>query len=429
MEGKIYEAYLEILRAELIKSLGCTEPAAVAFTAAKAADLLGKKPESMEVNSSGNIIKNVKGVIVPNSGGLRGIAPAAILGMLVNKPEMELEILDAVTPENIEEARELLKTDFCKSTLEEGVGNLYIEVTVHAGDEYAKAVIRNNHTNIELLEKNGEVLQQGKAAEEGASIAELKKYMSVANNLAFAREAKLEDVKPILDPAIECNCAIAAEGIKGGYGAEIGRTLIETYGDDDVLVRLKAKAAGGADARMAGSVMPVVINSGSGNQGITVTSATVEYARGTGASEEDMYRALLIANLMGIHIKRNIGPLSAFCGAISASAGVSAAITYLQGGTDEQIGMALTNVLCDCGGVVCDGAKASCAAKIASGLDAAVTASRMAMNGRVFAPGEGLVMDDIEQTIKSIGYLGRVAMKDTDVEILHMMLGDRDLDA
>ena len=427
MEKRAYDACLKVLEAELLKSLGCTEPAAVAFTAAKATTLLGKMPESMEVNSSGNIIKNVKGVIVPNSGGLRGIAPAAILGMLVNKPEMELAILDGVTPEDTAKAKELLETDFCKSTLEEGEGNLYVDVTVRAGDESARAVIRKSHTNIELLEKNGEVLQQGKAGDDDADISELKKMLSVKTILDFAKEAKIEDVKPTLDPAIQCNMAIGEEGLKGGYGAEVGKTLIETYGDEDVLVRLKAKAAAGSDARMAGSVLPVVINSGSGNQGITITDGTVEFARGIGASEEETYRALLIANLISVHIKRHIGPLSAFCGAVSAAAGVSAAITYLQGGTEEQIGMAITNVLCDAGGMVCDGAKASCAAKIATALDCAVMGSKMALAGRVYQPDEGLVLDDIEKTIRSVGYLGRVGMKTTDVEILHVMLGDREL--
>ncbi len=427
MEKKIYDAYLKIIEAELLKSLGCTEPAAVAFTAAKATSLLGKMPESMEVNSSGNIIKNVKGVIVPNSGGLRGIAPAAILGMLVNKPEMELAILDGATPEDTEKAKELLQTDFCKSTLEEGEGNLFVDVTVRAGDESARAVIRKNHTNIELLEKNGEVLQQGKADEEGADIGELKKLLNVADIVKFAKEVDVEDVKPFIGPAIECNMAIGEEGLKGGYGAEVGKTLIETYGDEDVLVRLKAKAAAGSDARMAGSVLPVVINSGSGNQGITITCGVKEFANGIGASEEETYRALTIANLISVHIKRHIGPLSAFCGAVSAGAGVSAGITYLQGGTTEQIGMAITNVLCDLGGAVCDGAKASCAAKIASSLDAAVMGSKMALAGRVYQPDEGLVLDNVDETIKSVGYVGRVGMRETDIEILHVMLGDRDL--
>ena len=205
--------------------------------------------------------------------------------------------------------------------------------------------------------------------------------------------------------------------------------MIETYGDEDVLVRLKAKAAAGSDARMAGSVLPVVINSGSGNQGITVTVSITEYARGTEASEEALYRALLIGNLISIHIKSYIGPLSAFCGAVSAASGAAAGITYLAGGDDEQIKMAITNVICDAGGMVCDGAKSSCASKIATSLDAAVIASKMAMQKRVYQPGEGLVLDDVEETIKNIGYMGRVGMEKTDVEILQMMLGNVDTNA
>ena len=428
MEAKVYDAYVQILESELLKALGCTEPGAVAFTAAKATEVLGKMPERMEVNSSGNIIKNVKGVIVPNSGGLRGIAPAAILGALVAKPELELEILEDVTDEDRAKAKELMAQDgYCKSTVEEGEGNLYVEVAVWAGDDSARVIIRNNHTNITLIEKNGESLQSGAAQNEGADIAEMKKLMSVEGIIEFAKTCNLDDVKHLLDQQIECNNAIGEEGLKGGYGAEVGKTLIETYGDD-MLVKVKALAAAGSDARMAGSVMPVVINSGSGNQGITVTNSVTEFAKGIGASEEQMYRGLLISNLISIHIKKHIGPLSAFCGAVSAGAGASGAFTFLCGGTDEQIGQSIINVLGDCGGMVCDGAKSSCAAKIASSIDAAIMGHKMAMAGRGFEPGEGLVMDNVEETIRSIGYMGRVGMKETDVEILHVMLGDRDLD-
>lgn len=429
MDKKLYDAHLQVLKAELLPALGCTEPGAVAFTAAKAVSLLGKKPEKMEVRSSGNIVKNVKGVIVPNSGGLRGIAPAAILGALMAKPELELEILNAVTDTEIEETKKYLETDYCKSTLKEGEGNLYVEVSVWAGGESARAAIKNTHTNIELLEKNGKTLGESNVSDNKDNIAEFKKLMTVDSILEFAKEAVIEDVKSTLDTAIKYNMAIAEEGLKGVYGAEVGKTLIETYGDEDVLVRLKAKAAAGSDARMAGSVLPVVINSGSGNQGITVTVSITEYARGTEASEEALYRALLIGNLISIHIKSYIGPLSAFCGAVSSASGAAAGITYLAGGDDEQIKMAITNVICDAGGMVCDGAKSSCASKIATSLDAAVIASKMAMQKRVYQPGEGLVLDDVEETIKNIGYMGRVGMEKTDVEILQMMLGNVDTNA
>lgn len=429
MDKKLYDAHLQVLKAELLPALGCTEPGAVAFTAAKAVSLLGKKPEKMEVRSSGNIVKNVKGVIVPNSGGLRGIAPAAILGALVAKPELELEILNAVTDTEIEETKKYLETDYCKSTLKEGEGNLYVEVSVWAGGESARAAIKNTHTNIELLEKNGKTLEESNVSDNKDNIAEFKKLMTVDSILEFAKEAVIEDVKSTLDTAIKYNMAIAEEGLKGVYGAEVGKTLIETYGDEDVLVRLKAKAAAGSDARMAGSVLPVVINSGSGNQGITVTVSITEYARGTEASEEALYRALLIGNLISIHIKSYIGPLSAFCGAVSAASGAAAGITYLAGGDDEQIKMAITNVICDAGGMVCDGAKSSCASKIATSLDAAVMASKMAVQKRVYQPGEGLVLDDVEETIKNIGYMGRVGMEKTDVEILQMMLENVDTNA
>ena len=429
MDKKLYDAHLQVLKAEFLPALGCTEPGAVAFTATKAVSLLDKKPKKMEVRSSGNIVKNVKGVIVPNSGGLRGIAPAAILGALMVKPELELEILNAVTDTEIEETKKYLETDYYKSTLKEGEGNLYVEVSVWAGGESARAAIKNTHTNIELLEKNGKTLGESNVSDNKDNIAEFKKLMTVDSILEFAKEAVIEDVKSTLDTAIKYNMAIAEEGLKGVYGAEVGKTLIETYGDEDVLVRLKAKAAAGSDARMAGSVLPVVINSGSGNQGITVTVSITEYARGTEASEEALYRALLIGNLISIHIKSYIGPLSAFCGAVSTASGAAAGITYLAGGDDEQIKMAITNVICDAGGMVCDGAKSSCASKIATSLDAAVIASKMAMQKRVYQPGEGLVLDDVEETIKNIGYMGRVGMEKTDVEILQMMLGNVDTNA
>lgn len=428
MDAKVYDAYVQILEAELLKALGCTEPGAVAFTAAKATEVLGKKPERMEVNSSGNIIKNVKGVIVPNSGGLRGIAPAAILGALVAKPELELEILEGVTDAERAEAKELLANeDYCKSTVEEGEGNLYVEVTVWAGDESARVIIRNNHTNITLIEKNGEAIQSGAVESDGPDLGELKKLMSVEGIIEFAKTCNLDDVKPFLDQQIECNNAIGEEGLVGEYGANVGKTLIETYGDEG-LVRVKALPAAGSDARMAGSVMPVVINSGSGNQGITIANSITEFGKYIGADQEMIYRGLLIGNLISIHIKKHIGPLSAFCGAVSAGAGASGAFVFMSGGTDEQIGQAMVNVLGDCGGMVCDGAKSSCAAKIASSIDAAIMGYKMAMAGRGFEGGEGLVMDDVEETIRSIGYVGRVGMAGTDIEILHVMLGDRDLD-
>ena len=428
MEQKVYDAYVQILEAELLKALGCTEPGAVAFTAAKAVEVLGAKPDRMEVNSSGNIIKNVKGVIVPNSGGLRGIAPAAILGALVAKPELELEILEGVTDAERAEAKELLaKEGYCKSTVEEGEGNLYVEVTVWAGDDSARVIIRNSHTNIELIEKNGKAIQSGAVDSDEPDLGELKKLMNVEGIIEFAKTCNLEDVKPFLDQQIECNNAIGEEGLVGEYGANVGKTLIETYGEEG-LTRVKALPAAGSDARMAGSVLPVVINSGSGNQGITITNSITEFGKYIGADQEMIYRGLLIGNLISIHIKKHIGPLSAFCGAVSAGAGASGAFVFMSGGTDAQIGQAMINVLGDCGGMVCDGAKSSCAAKIASSIDAAIMGYKMAMAGRGFEPGEGLVMDNVEETIRSIGYMGRVGMKETDVEILHVMLGDRDLD-
>lgn len=426
MDKNIYDAYLSIMRAELVPALGCTEPGAVAYAAGQAAAILGGDVTHIDVWCSGNIVKNVKGVVVPNSGGMRGIDAAAILGAACGKAEEKLEILNAVTQDDIDKAKALLTTDFCKCYLEEGEGNLFIRVVAYKGDNKSEVIIRDGHTNIVLMKKNEEVLFEVDHLAATDALAEAKKLLTVKGIIEFANEVKIEDIKEILDYAINVNCAIAEEGLKNDYGACVGQTLIEDYGDD-IKVRAKAKAAAGSDARMGGSSMPVVINSGSGNQGITVTVPVVEYAKELGLNHEQLYRALTISNLISINIKRHIGKLSAFCGAVSASCGSGAAITYMRGGTYEEICYTIKNTLGNVSGIVCDGAKASCAAKIASSLDAAILADKMAEKSRVFEAGEGLVEEDIEKTIANIGHMGKEGMKTTDVEILHMMLGNREV--
>ncbi len=425
MDEKIYRAYVDIMKAELVPALGCTEPGAVAFAAGQAASLLGGFPDHLDVWCSGNIVKNVKGVIVPNSDGMRGIDAAAILGAACGKADAKLEILSAVTPADIAKTKELLKTDYCKCMLEEGESNLFIRVVATKGSDSSEVILRDGHTNIVFMKHGDEVLLDAAAAAEEDGLAGKKKLLSIKNILDFANNADLSELKEILDYQIKVNCEIAEEGLTNCYGACVGKTLMESYGDD-IKVRARAKAAAGSDARMAGSCMPVVINSGSGNQGITVTVPVVEYAKELSLTREELYRALCVSNLVAINIKRHIGKLSAFCGAISAATAVGAAVTYMRGGSYDEICSTITNTLCNVGGVVCDGAKASCAAKIAAGLDAAFMADRMASKGRRFAPGEGLVEEDIEETIKNIGLMGRDGMKSTDVEILHLMLGDID---
>lgn len=429
MDKKLYDAYIAVMKAELVPALGCTEPGAVAYAAGQAVELLGEFPEHIDLWCSGNIVKNVKGVVVPNSNGMRGLDAAAVLGAACGKASEKLEILNAVTPADIEKATELLKTDFCKCMLEEGEGNLYIRVVAKKGDDSAEVIIRDGHTNIVYMRKNDDVKLDAAAQGDGSNpIAEYKKMLNIKNILEFANEVDINDVKSMLDLAIESNCAIAKEGLTNDYGASVGKTLIEEYGND-IKIRAKASAAAGSDARMGGSSMPVVINAGSGNQGITVTVPVVEYAKELGVSQETLYRALVISNLISINIKRHIGNLSAFCGAVSAATASGCAIAYMKGANYEQICAVIKNTLGDVGGIVCDGAKSSCAAKIASSLDAAILAGNMAVKGRQFAAGEGLVEEDIEKTIANFGHMGKEGMKETDIEILHLMLGDREVSA
>ena len=425
MEREVYTAFVDVLRSELVPALGCTEPGAIAYAAAKAVETLGTFPEHIDIDCSGNIVKNVKGVIVPNSGGLRGIEAAAVLGAVAGKgnADSKLQVLDTATDEDRAKTKELLDADFCKCGLAEGESNLFIDVRVNAGADTAQVVVKDNHTNIILIKKNDEVIMQRGTEEEKADLDSKKEMLSVRSILEFADTVDLAEVKDVLDLQIKSNTAIAEEGITNDYGASVGKTLLENYGDD-IKVRAKAMAAAGSDARMAGSSMPVVINSGSGNQGITVTVPVVEYAKELGVEEDKMYRALLVSNLLSIHIKKYIGKLSAFCGAVSAACGTGAAITYLHGGGFDEVSSTIINTIGNVSGIVCDGAKASCAAKIASALDAAILAHNMTEKHRQFQDGEGIVDEDIEKTIKNVGQVGREGMKETDLEILHLMIGE-----
>ena len=410
-----------ILERELVPALGCTEPIAIAYAAAKARQVLGLFPEHINICCSGNIIKNVKGVMVPNSNGLKGVDVAAILGVVGGDADKELEVLQSVTQEHIDRTKELLKTDFFSCELKENVANLYITATVTAQGHSASVTIINRHTLITEIVKDGEVLYQTTLREETKKDDGTRWPLSIREILDFAQTTDLEPVTPILQRQIEMNRAIAEVGLNQIYGQQVGKTLLH-MNPENVIYRARAFAAAGSDARMGGCSLPVVINSGSGNQGMTVSLPVIEYARVWAASEERLYRALLISNLTAIHIKHYIGSLSAFCGAVTASCGAGAAITYLAGGTYEQICGTITNTLANVGGIVCDGAKASCAAKIASAVDAAILGYHMSMEGRVFPAGDGTIQDDIELTIKSIGHVGRVGMKETDIEILNIMM-------
>ena len=422
---RIQKIFVDTLKRELVPALGCTEPIAIAYAAAKAREVLGEFPQHMAIRCSGNIVKNVKGVTVPNSGGLRGIDVAAVLGVVGGNPARELEVLEEVRPEHIEKTKQLIAQGFVDCKLQEDVANLYIVAAVFSEKHKAEVTIVNRHTLITRIVKDDRVLfevppVQTKTAEDGWDV------WNIRNILDFANTVDLDLVRDVLKDQVEKNSAIATEGLSANYGARVGRTILEVYGDN-VLSRARAKAAAGSDARMGGCSLPVVINSGSGNQGMTVSLPVIEYARELCVSEDRMYRALIVSNLVSIYQKHYIGSLSAFCGAVTAACGCGAAITYLCGGSYEQICMTIVNTIGNVGGIVCDGAKSSCAAKIASAVEASIIAHNMSMRGRHFEAGEGFVQKDIEQTIKSLGYIGRVGMKATDIEILKVMLGQADL--
>lgn len=420
MEQKIITKYENLLKSELIPALGCTEPGAVGFVAAKSMEVLGQLPERIELYCSANIIKNVKSVNVPNSGGMKGIEAAAILAILSGDPSDSLEIFNNVKKEDINKTKELIQNGFCKVYLQEGEGNLYVRAVSYAGTDVSEVIIKDTHTNIIKIVSNGNVLLEKSIADKNENTN--KDFLTIKGIIEFAEAEDWKILKDIMKLQREVNTAIAEEGVLNTYGANVGKTLLGAYGSD-IKIRAKAKAAAGSDARMGGSPLPVVINSGSGNQGITLTVPVVEYAEEFDVSEEKLYRALAISNLISIHIKSMIGKLSAFCGAVSASCGCGAAISYMFGGGYEQICDTITNTLANVGGIICDGAKASCAAKIAASVDAAILGHEMAKRNRKFQGGEGIVADDIEETIKNFGIVGREGMHETDISIMKLMIG------
>lgn len=410
----------------MVPALGCTEPIAIAYTAAKAHQVLGEFPDSVEMKLSGNIIKNVKGVTVPNSDGMKGIEVAAVLGIVGGNADKALEVLSEVTEEDISRTRELINRNICTCSLVEGVDNLYITAKLIKGEHFASVTIEHQHTNITRIEKDGDVLLDNPYLSESETSVD-KSKLTVKDILDFADQVRMEDVQPIIDRQIKLNSAIAQEGLDNNYGAQIGKTLMHVWGKS-VITRACARAAAGSDARMGGCSMPVVINSGSGNQGITVSLPVIVYADEWEVSHEKLCRSLVVSNLIAIHQKYYIGSLSAYCGAVSAACGAGAGITYMYGGTYQQISLTIINTLGNIGGIVCDGAKPSCAAKIASSVDAALMAFQLSIRNKSFLPGEGIIKNDIEETIKSMGYIGRVGMRATDTEILNVMIDRADIE-
>jgi L-cysteine desulfidase len=422
MDKNVYDKYVKVLNEELVAALGCTEPIALAYASAVARKELGAFPEKMTAICSGNMIKNVKGVTVPNSGNQKGIKAAVILGALGGNPDKKLEVLTDITLEHIEQSKQLEQTDFCQVELAEGVANLYICIVAQWKEDVVKVEILDKHTNIVNIEKNGNQLYYKDYSFNNGEKDDKYDFMDIEGIIQFAEEANLNDVSHLLEMQIEYNTRIAEEGLSKPYGTNTGKKLLDIYGDD-VAIRARAMAAAGSDARMSGSDLAVVINSGSGNQGITVSLPVIEYAKELQCDIDRLYRALILSNLISIHIKADIGSLSAFCGAVSAGAGSSAGITYLLGGTWKQIKNAVSNTLAIASGMICDGAKPSCAAKVSVSIDAAIMASKMALSNENYSGGEGIIMDDVEDTVDNVGRLGREGMKETDIEILKMMIG------
>ena len=418
----VYKTYVEILKRELVCAMGCTEPIAIAYCAAVARKALGMLPSEIDVAASGNIIKNVKSVIVPNTGGLRGIEAAAAIGALAGDAEAGLQVVSHVTPDEIAALPGYLEQTAFSVSAAESEFLLDIEVTVRANGHFATVRAVQEHTNIVLVETDAGVLfskdpDEDTGKDEGAPDYTL---LNVADICEFADTCELDDVRPILERQLSCNCAIAEEGLRGNYGAGIGKVLLTAYGDD-VRTRARAYAAAASDARMNGCDLPVVINSGSGNQGITASLPVYIYAKELGVSEEKLFRALLVSNLVTLHEKTGIGRLSAYCGAVSAGAGAGAGIAYLHGGGCREISHTIVNALAVTSGIVCDGAKSSCAAKIAMAVEAGILGFEMYSCGKQFYGGDGLVAKGVENSIANFSRLGRVGMRETDKEIIRMM--------
>lgn len=423
-DSQQYQCYVDILKEELVPAMGCTEPIALAYAAAKARTVLGARPDRVLLQVSGSIIKNVKSVIVPNTGHLKGISAAAAAGIVAGVADKELEVISQVSASEQEAIKEYLNRVQIEIQHIDWGHVFDLQVTAFLGSSWAKVRITDFHTNIVLIEKDGQVLLEKPVSE--AEIYESRtdrSMLNVADIWDFATTADLRDVEEILERQIRCNNAIAEEGLLGDYGANIGSTLLATYGND-VTVRAKAKAAAGSDARMNGCELPVIINSGSGNQGITCSVPLIEYAKELHCGKEKLYRALILSNLVAIHEKTGIGTLSAYCGAVSAGAGAGAGIAYLCGGDYQAIIHTIVNALAIVSGIVCDGAKASCAAKIASSVDAGILGYKMYCRGQEFKGGDGIVMHDIESTIRSIGTLGKEGMQSTNEEIIRLMISN-----
>lgn len=422
MIREIERQFLAILQEELIPAMGCTEPIALAYAAAVARRQLGEMPQSIVAKCSGNIVKNVFSVSIPNSGGMVGIEAAVILGALGGNPDLLMEVLESVTPEHIDKAHRLLEQNICQVEFLDSEIPLHFEITESTGCHSVTVEVRYSHTNIVRILKDGEtVFEADSSAYNGATKTD-RSQLTIANIKDFADNVDVELIRPLYDKQIMYNMAIAEEGMTGKYGLGIGKVLMASY-SEGIVQQMKAYAAAASEARMGGCDMPVIITSGSGNQGIASSVPVIIYAREKGIHMERLYRALAFSSLLTIFQKEFIGKLSAFCGAVSATCAAGAAITYIEGGSRQAIEDTIDNTLANCPGIICDGAKVSCAAKIASCLDAAILGHYLAIQGKAYAANEGILMQEAGETISCVGHIGRVGMRQTDKEIIKLMLG------
>ena len=420
-----YAHLVQILREELVPAMGCTEPISIAYGAAKARAILGRLPERVEVLASGNIIKNVKSVVVPNTGGLKGIEAAAAAGIVAGREEKILEVISEVTDAQKEEIASFLNTCPIRVKPDESDVVFSITLTLSAGADAVRLQITDYHTHIVLIEKNGEVLlKDGKASDANSGLTD-RSVMSVEVVCDFADTCDLDDVRGLVEQQIAYNYAIAEEGMANPWGANIGKVIRDCYGQD-IQHRARYMAAAASDARMSGGEMPVIIGSGSGNQGITASVPVIEYAKELGVSHDKMVRAVLLSDLLAIHLKTGIGRLSAYCGAVSAGCAAGGGIAYLHGGGFREVAHTLVNSLAIVSGMICDGAKASCAAKISASVDAGVMAYNMFRCNQQFRGGDGIVTKGVVNTIENIGRIGRLGMRETDKEIIRIMTGQKD---
>ena len=420
---RIYQQYLDILAEELRPAMGCTEPIALAYAGAKARQLLGTLPEKVDIGVSGNIIKNVKSVIVPNTGGQHGIGPAVCAGIVCGDADKELEVISCVTDAQRAELAAFLHTAQIQIHSAKSCLVFDIDLRLYAGEDSVRLRIINHHTNLVYMEKNGEVLLELPITESSEDHLTDKSCLSIEKIVEFAECLDVNDVRDTVLRQVEYNMAIAEEGIRNPWGANIGSVILARQGSL-LCKRAAAYAAAGSDARMSGCEMPVIILSGSGNQGITASVPVAVYAKELGKTEEEMLRAVALSDLVTIHQKTGIGRLSAYCGAISAGCGAGAGIAFLQGGRLHAVAHTVVNAIAILSGTICDGAKPSCAAKIAAAVDAGILGCEMYMEHQQFYGGDGIVTKGVDNTVSNVGRLAREGMRETDRTILKIMMNE-----